>query len=637
MIRPDNLAAYEELNLKLGIKSSLPHVKSTLALAVLLWEAAGRPGELVYAEQHGEGLALTDETVRCAAAYIAAHCGAAAPDETELRAVMDQNQLLKSQIEALMVAFELVWKLARVRFVNPALRSADERTSGVRYPKKLAYSIHADIIHSVIAGSEDAYIRVLLEWMGFDAHADPARSQTLEALFTALSENAVFKLADGGRDVVFNQNCVYRKLIETGEAVDVSGDKEPKGPLRIFKSLLAEGMNPFLQYAGGAVTPAFPQDTPLEEYQKRVETFLRLSAAKVVGLEEQEDEQELEQLGLALDDLEAARVAGGTNVLLYGVPGAGKSWTIAAEYCDDEDRMERLVFHPDYTYSDFVGQILPRVSDGMVRYAFTPGPFTALLRKAYHDPANEYFLVIEEINRGNAPAIFGEVFQLLDRKTARKPKGDDGFALGTSEYGISNAEIAAAVYEDPARKVRLPSNLTIIGTMNTSDQNVFTLDTAFQRRWDMRMIDNSFDRVDPAFAGQLILDTSVTWRTFCTVVNGIILEKNVGLTSSEDKRLGVYFVQPRDLEFNNSEDDAQRDAQVRRAARRQNSRFAEKVLKYLWDDAFKFSREDIFAVDRYAGLETVVKAFVAARGNERFSVFRDTVYEALLPTAPAEG
>lgn len=185
----------------------------------------------------------------------------------------------------------------------------------------------------------------------------------------------------------------------------------------------------------------------------------------------------------------AARIDNGTNVLLYGVPGSGKSWTIEHEYCKKGTNVERLVFHPDYTYSDFIGQILPNVAeDGQVSYKFTAGPFTNILADAYQNPDKEYILIIEEINRGNAPAIFGEVFQLLDRKTEIREVDDDGYPIGTSEYGITNANIAAIVYGDAKHKVRIPSNLSIIGTMNTSDQNVFTLDTAFQRRWEMRLM-----------------------------------------------------------------------------------------------------------------------------------------------------
>lgn len=105
-------------------------------------------------------------------------------------------------------------------------------------------------------------------------------------LLTALSEGAVFKLSDGTKDVIFNQNSIYRKLLETADAVDVNGDKEAKGPLRILKSLLSEGMNPYLQYSNGTVTIAAPNSEKIEDYQKRVDTLLRLNATKVIGLED---------------------------------------------------------------------------------------------------------------------------------------------------------------------------------------------------------------------------------------------------------------------------------------------------------------------------------------------------------------
>lgn len=626
MNRPDNISAYDEMDLKLGIKSSLPHVKSTLALAVLLWECADHPAELIYSEQNNDEIVLTEELSQWIIDYLIDICEEEQIDTEILISTINQNQLLKSQIESLMVAFELVWKLAKVSFVETNKAASAERTGGIRYPKKLAYSVNLDIIHSVIASNEDAYIRVLMAWIGFNVDYDPEGEKTLTYLFAALSEGAVFKMTDGNRDIIFNQNSIYRKLLDTSESVDVNGDKEAKGSLRILKSLLSEELNPYLQYSGGAVTVAEPNFEKFDEYQKRVDTSLRLSATKVIGLEDLEAENE----GIALENLEEFRVKGGINVLLYGVPGAGKSWTIAHEYCDDESRMERLVFHPDYTYSNFVGQILPNVSEGMVSYNFTPGPFTSLLKKAYLNPDTEYFLVIEEINRGNAPAIFGEVFQLLDRKMEYQERDDDGHTVGTSEYGITNTDISKIVYGNPNHKVRIPSNMSIIGTMNTSDQNVFTLDTAFQRRWDMRMIENSFENVDTRFADHPILDSTITWRVFCTAVNNIILEKNVRLTSSEDKRIGTHFVHLRDLIYDANAENQQLDEQERAKAQRNNSRFPEKVLKYLWDDAFKFSREDIFEVNKYNCLEAIIKKFMLEKQNERFSIFKDTVYDAFV-------
>ena len=357
----------------------------------------------------------------------------------------------------------------------------------------------------------------------------------------------------------------------------------------------------------------------------------RLRNLKIYNIDMDYDEKIIDDdKFVAIDFDKVERVEGGSNNLLYGVPGAGKSWTIEHEYCNDETRMERLVFHPDYTYSDFVGQILPNVNDGMVNYMFTPGPFTTLLKKAYTNPNTEYFLVIEEINRGNAPAIFGDIFQLLDRKTVKQEIDDDGYPIGTSEYGITNTDIAVAVYGNPNHKVRITSNMSIIGSMNTSDQNVFTLDTAFQRRWEMRMIENSFDNADERFANHPILDSTVTWKTFCKAINNIILEKNVRMTSSEDKRLGVYFVHVSDLVYDENAENTELGEYERAKAKRNNSRFPEKVLKYLWDDAFKFSREDIFEVSQFNSLEAVVRKFAEEKNNDRFKVFKETVYDAFV-------
>ena len=351
-------------------------------------------------------------------------------------------------------------------------------------------------------------------------------------------------------------------------------------------------------------------------------------------------------------DNQNERLITGCNVLLYGVPGSGKSWTIEHEYCKPGSIVERLVFHPDYTYSDFIGQILPAVAeDGQVSYKFTPGPFTNILREAYNNPGKEYILIIEEINRGNAPAIFGEVFQLLDRKVEIRDIDDDGYPIGTSEYGITNMNIAEEMYgkDRKTEKVRIPSNLSIIGTMNTSDQNVFTLDTAFQRRWDMRLIENDFSNVDPTLADAEILDTTVTWRNFCVEINKIVVGNSARMTSAEDKRLGAYFVHLRDLKFDDAmgdlkvydalrkkeskgtlTDDEKTQIAIIRDAIKQNRKFPEKVIKYLWDDAFKFNREVIFEVTEYQSLEQVIRAFMYAQGLDRFKVFKDNVKDAFI-------
>lgn len=646
MNRPDNMSVYDELNLKLGIKSSLPHVKSAVALILLFWECSIKSAELQYSVQSGDKIVINPNLKTAIKNKLAQICKQDGINIDTVIGAINNNSLFKSQMESLIVAFELIWKLAKISFIDEDKTASAERTGGIRYPKKLIYTVNADIIDTLIDNDWDAYVRILILWIGVDINYDKQIETRLSRLLTAISEGAIFKLVDGTNGVIFNQNDVYIKLMQTKNNVDLNGDEEAKGSLRILKSLLSDGLNPYLECHNGDVQILKGQFNNLEEYQKRVETFLQLSTRKIIGFNDVNIDKETDRQ----DSLENNRVVSGRNILLYGVPGSGKSWTIEHEYCKPGSVVERLVFHPDYTYSDFIGQILPAVSDdGQVSYKFTPGPFTNILRESYNNPSKEYILIIEEINRGNAPAIFGEVFQLLDRKVEIRDIDDNEYPIGTSEYGITNMNIAEEMYgkDRKTEKVRIPSNLSIIGTMNTSDQNVFTLDTAFQRRWDMRLIENDFASVDSSLADAEILDTGITWKNFCVEINKIVVENSARMTSAEDKRLGAYFVHVHDLKYDDTmgalkeydalrmketsgslTDDEKSRIAVIRDAMRQNRKFPEKVIKYLWDDAFKFNREIIFDVDKYQSLEQVIHAFMYANGTERFKVFKDNVRDA---------
>lgn len=308
---------------------------------------------------------------------------------------------------------------------------------------------------------------------------------------------------------------------------------------------------------------------------------------------------------LAAKEETVPRIKGAENVLLYGVPGVGKSHEIQTKYCDDPERMERVVFHPDYTYSDFVGQILPKVENDKLKYEFTAGPFTTLLAKAWNNPGKEYYLVIEEINRGNAPAIFGEIFQLLDRKTEDSHRYDPS-EYGESEYPITNSDIATAVFGDPEEKIRIPSNMWILATMNTADQNVFTLDIAFQRRWKLHHMKN--DVMSAGHSKTKIEGSEIEWGTFASVINEMVTDYSLEMMSSEDKRLGAYFVKKNEL----SEEE-----------------FPEKVLKYLWDDAFKMKKDAVFD-DKFKSLETVIEAYELSEPDKLKAVLRLEVYQKML-------
>lgn len=570
-MRPNNAIAYEPIDLKLGIKSSLPQVKSTLALLFLLWEVEGEPSVLDYADEQGDALILKPELESALLARINS-LGENITDQ-QMHEVVNRNRLLTSQLEALIVAFELIWKVARIRFSDGQQNSV-ERTGRKRYPKRIWYSSNTDIIGALCAGNE-LFEKVLFSWLGLPVLNDTDTERRLIRVLTALSENALYKLTDGQRDVIFNQESLYTAMISSDEAVDINGDVEAKGSLRILKSALSEGLLNNIHADGNMVTPIDRE--ALEKYCDRVITLHKMES-RVPGVP-MPTETEPEEQEPAADGLPK-------NILLYGVPGCGKSHEIKMHYCDDEMRMERVVFHPDYTYSDFVGQIMPSNVDGHISYPFIPGPFTRILKKAVENPETDYFLVIEEINRGNAPAIFGEIFQLLDRSN------------GESEYGISNIDIAGEVYGETTRLVKIPANLFLLATMNTADQNVFTLDTAFKRRWTMRSIPNDFSQC--RLSGIDICGSGVTWRAFAETMNGMIIDLSDGNLGGEDKRLGAYFVSADELA--------------------DRTLFGEKVLMYLWNDAFKYDHDKVFQAE-YKTLEQLLVGFE----QSLFDVFLDTV------------
>lgn len=342
------------------------------------------------------------------------------------------------------------------------------------------------------------------------------------------------------------------------------------------------------------------------------------------------------------------------QTIYYGVPGCGKSNKIDEETINTSDEQKmRVVFHPEYTNADFVGQILPTNVDGNVEYKFRPGPLSKILRRAYLHPDKKYYLIVEEINRGNAAAIFGEYFQLLDRIAAKKKVPANGYTYteGWSSYSIENEFInwyirenlyadvnhklqneddgIAKKSDDESQKaieignlhfsantgIRLPPNLSILATMNTSDQNVFILDNAFQRRWDMVLVKNEFGDDSENQKLATIENSDITWETFQKTINEKISQfsKENNFSSMIDKRLGCWFVKAvPDKNDANGKYIITEDS------------FKNKILKYLWDDAFKFCHEDVFEdADNFEALLEKVKM-----DNPDFGVFKNVDFSA---------
>lgn len=286
--------------------------------------------------------------------------------------------------------------------------------------------------------------------------------------------------------------------------------------------------------------------------------------------------------------------------IYYGAPGTGKSYEIN-EITKNHSAI-RTTFHPDSDYSTFVGAYKPvmsqvelrdvsghvviedgkklkeeRITYKYVKQAFLKAYLAAWQKYAINGRSEVQFLIIEEINRGNCAQIFGDLFQLLDR-------GDDNFstypieadtdlqteiskAFGKGgEYEISNSQEEYCGLTDDIKEGRvmlLPPNLYIWATMNTSDQSLFPIDSAFKRRWDWKYV-----KITDAKKGWKIKCGSeeCDWWTFVTEINKKIAKE----TSSDDKKLGYFFCKPDTLGFIISED-----------------KFIGKVLFYLWNDVFK--------------------------------------------------
>lgn len=276
-------------------------------------------------------------------------------------------------------------------------------------------------------------------------------------------------------------------------------------------------------------------------------------------------------------DFNVSTINDGQNLIVYGTPGCGKSYYIEHTLLKNypKENFIRTTFYQDYTNTDFVGQILPVIDGEKVTYDFNPGPFTLALEEAIRKPDERIALVIEELNRGSAASIFGDIFQLLDRKD------------GVSEYSIINVNIINYLKKTfkgtyTFNSIRLPGNLSIFATMNTSDQNVFTLDTAFKRRWKFKKLINSFSP-NHEFKNWYIPGANITWEELVTAINDYILSISDGL-NSEDKQLGVYFVGKKGMRENISDVAKKEDVEE----------FAYKIMEYLWDDVAKFQRSKWF-------------------------------------------
>ena len=273
------------------------------------------------------------------------------------------------------------------------------------------------------------------------------------------------------------------------------------------------------------------------------------------------------------------------QTIYYGCPGTGKSYVVKCntegengediiwyEKPTDEDKsckkfegiptdeekknltnnIFRTTFHPDYDYATFVGCYKPVKENDAIDYKFIPQVFTNAYVCAYRHREDPVYLIIEEINRGNCAQIFGDLFQLLDRTN------------GESDYAIKpDTELAKYLASQgvPSEELKLPDNLHIYATMNTSDQSLFPMDSAFKRRWAMEYMPINYTQKKASKFTIEVAGQKYPWIKFLEMVN----ERIVNATDSEDKQMGEFFIKG--------------DVDERE--------FKNKVMFYLWNDVCK--------------------------------------------------
>lgn len=303
------------------------------------------------------------------------------------------------------------------------------------------------------------------------------------------------------------------------------------------------------------------------------------------------------------------------NKIIYGAPGTGKSYVLREQALGAGFTLANIVrvtFHPSYTYQQLIGAYKPTPvyreqipgaanlygsdrttilaspfdKEPLIDYTFVEGPLIYQLIHALVNPHQNYLLIIEEINRANVAAVFGDVFQLLDRNASGESEYEINFSPEVNDY-LTNFGLSG-------KKVKLPSNLYLWATMNSADQGVLPLDAAFKRRWAFEYL--RLDEKEAVMAGKTTIFQGISydWNSFRHAIN----EHLKGVPVPEDKLLGPFFMNDKELADENA--------------------VKNKLLLYLRDDVLRHNPEALFKKSTFSD---IIKDYDA-----RQEVFIDFAY-----------
>lgn len=273
------------------------------------------------------------------------------------------------------------------------------------------------------------------------------------------------------------------------------------------------------------------------------------------------------------------------NRIVFGAPGTGKSHKIEEDVktlLHSGGEYERVTFHPEYTYSQFFGTYKPVMDGKDISYNFVPGPFLRIWVKAINNGRTRdikpYVLIIEEINRARVAAVFGDIFQLLDRDKSGVSKYDVNLSEDVKRF-LADPNVLGGIPDDYS-SIRIPDNMFLWSTMNSADQGVYTLDTAFKRRWNYEYI--GIDNDDGKITGQVELikgdpQSKVSWNQLRKAINEKLSKE---LKVNEDKLIGPFYLSGDIIEVTPGTTDIADQKKFRDA-------FKSKILMYLFDDVAK--------------------------------------------------